>query len=147
MATPPAARAAPDAGEDAGRTGDAHSRPVAVPDLADDLADMLRRGRMAGVKRVTRLTWVDEDGNESSIALPVPKVRAMDDMPDLKDLERDILRVLRDSGRRMLALDIAGMIDPDEDPYSGSFSRALKRLKELQLIDGSKAEGGYCLKS
>jgi hypothetical protein len=144
----PATRTAPaDAGEDAGRTGDAHSRPAAVPDLADDLADMLRRGRMAGVKRVTRLTWVDEDGNESSIALPVPKVRATDDMPDLKDLERDILRVLRASGRRMLAMDIAGVIDPDQDPYDGSFSRALKRLKELQLIDGSKADGGYALKS
>jgi hypothetical protein len=118
-----------------------------VPDLADDLADMLRRGRLVGSKRVTRLSWIDEDGQESSIALPVPKVLATsDDLPDLKELERDILRVLRGSGRRMLALDIASVIDPDQDPYDGSFSRAIKRLRQLGLIDGSKAEGGYVTK-
>lgn len=132
-------------------TTDAPAAP-AVPDIADDLVDMLRRGRVLGVKRLKRLVMIDEDGEKTSIALPLlptaeSALQGRDDLPDLKDLERDILRVLRESGRRMKALDIASMIDPDQDPYDGSFSRAIKRLKGFGLIEGGKQEGGYALKT
>ncbi len=129
---------------------DTPAAPPAVPDIADDLADMLRRGRVLGVKRLKRLVMIDEDGEKTSIALPLvgaAPAPSGDDLPDLKDLERDILRVLRESGRRMKALDIASMIDPDQDPYDGSFSRAIKRLKGFALIEGGKQEGGYALKT
>lgn len=134
------------------RTGDDTEPPGLIPDVADDLADMLRRGRVLGVKRLKRLVMIDEDGEKTSIALPLLPTaestsQGRDDLPELKDLERDILRVLRESGRRMKALDIASMIDPDQDPYDGSFSRAIKRLKGFALIEGGKQEGGYALKT
>lgn len=115
-----------------------------VPDLADDIADMLRHGRRWGPKRIRRMIFIDEDGERSSIALPMPDAGEGGE-PKLKELERDILRVLRQSGRRMKAVDIAGLIDPDQDPYDGSFGRAIKRLKGMGLIDGGKPEGGYVL--
>ena len=121
-----------------------------VPDIADDLADMLRAGRVCGPAAVLRVEYTLTDGRRVAVDLPAPRAaegREDDGLPDLKELERDILRVLRQSGRRMLALDIAGVIDPDQDPYDGSFSRAIKRLKELELIDGGKTEGGYALKT
>lgn len=120
--------------------------PEPVPDIADDLADMLRRGRMIGVKRLARIEFIDEDGERSSLALPVQR----DTMPSvvLTELQEKIVGAFRQAGRkRMRMVDVAAAIDEDEDPYGGNFKRDFDQLKEMEVIEGSRAEGGYRLKS
>ncbi len=130
----------------------AETAAPAVPDLADDIAHMLRYGRMWGVKRVRRVVFIDEDGERSSISLPlavVPVTPDDDDSdPPLSDVEQGIVDVLRrHPGRRMQANEIAPLLDEDEDPYGGTFKRAINRLKLIELIEGGKAEGGYRMKT
>ncbi len=137
------------------RTGDDTEPPGLTPDVADDLADMLRRGRTVGGEAVTRVVFRLADGRRVSAELPAPRAELDhesrgDDEKDapLSSIEQGIVDVLRrNTGRRMQANEIAPLIDEDEDPYGGTFKRAISRLKLLEMIEGGKREGGYRLKS
>lgn len=54
------------------RTGDDTEPPGLIPDVADDLADMLRRGRTVGGEAVTRVMFRLADGRRVSAELPAP---------------------------------------------------------------------------
>lgn len=133
-------------------TTDAPAAP-AVPDIADDLADLLRTGRMCGPTAVVRVAYTLADGRLVAVDLPAPRVTAGEDReddgdPPLSALEQGIVDVLRrHPGRRMSAAEIAPLVDEDEDPYAGTFKRAVSRLKLLGVIEGGKSEGGYRLKT
>jgi hypothetical protein len=80
-----------------------HSETAAppVPDVADDLADMLRSGRVCGPTAVVRVEYVLADGRRVGADLPAPAVTADDpDSEDvtaggpLSDLAREILDAL-----------------------------------------------------
>jgi len=131
-------------------TSDTPAAPPAVPDIADDLADMLRSGRVCGPTAVARVEYLLADGRRVAVDLPAPAggIENDDDSdPPLSQLEQGIVDVLRrHPGRRLSAAEIAPLVDEDEDPYAGTFKRAISRLKLLGAIEGGKADGGYRLK-
>lgn len=129
------------------RTGEDTEPPGLPAEIT--AADVLRLVMRDGDKRLRRFA-VDIDSGR--VSLHFEPADGEDDLPTtaqpaLKEIERDILRVLRESGRRMKAIDIARVIDPDEDAYDGTFTRAIRRLKRLGMIEGGRSEGGYRLKA
>jgi hypothetical protein len=97
--------------------------------------------------------YVLVDGRRTGLDLPAPANWLAngdedDSDPPLSELEQGIVDTLRRCHpRRMQANEIAPLIDDDEDPYGGSFKRAVSRLKLLELIEGGQRDGGYRLKS
>lgn len=124
--------------------------PPVVLDIADDLGDMLRAGRVCGGVAVSRVEYLLADGRRVAVDLPAPRNDGEEDdsSPPLSDVEQGILAVLaRHPGQRLTASQIAPHLDEDEDPYGGTFKRAVSRLKLLDLIEGGKSDGGYRLKT
>ena len=117
---------------------------VSVPDLADDLADMLRRGRMVGPKRVARIMWIDEDGHESGVTLPVP--RQPHRPAGLSQTALDILEVLEDrNGEWVYGADLVAALPGHPDHKSSSFTGPVRELRTAGLIETSQ-KNGYRLK-
>jgi len=56
--------------------------------------------------------------------------------PELGRAHREILRVLKDSGRSMAKEEIAGRCDPPYEPGGGGFNNAISRLRTLGVIEG-----------
>jgi len=101
---------------------------------------------MAGVKRIARIMWIDEDGQESSIALPVPKVRDRDDddlpdAPPLSEYAREILDALGETPDEWVLGDevcrrIGGHATTDR-----TFYRATAELKTAGMVDSVPRRG------
>lgn len=86
-----------------------------VPDIADDLADMLRRGRVAGPTAAVSVEWRLADGRRVYMDLPAPSAgtgEAADADPD-EDPEQKVLRLLEAlrPGEWMSGRAVAGELD------------------------------------
>jgi len=146
----PATRTPPgpaDAGDDsAGRTAGDRC-PAAVPDVADDLADMLRRGRVCGTTGVARVEYVLVDGRRVGVDLPAPvKAGQPEAVNGLSEVARDIYEVLEDRGGDwVFGADIAADLPGHPDHKSTAFTGPIRELREAGLIDTSQKHG-YRLK-
>lgn len=101
----------------------------AVPDLADDIAHMLRHGRMWGPKRIKRMIFIDEDGERTSIVLPLLLRVEPDDEPgeQLTDMEAAVLEVID-------GVSVGTVISTDEIARRSGFSNTDEMRKFLQLL-------------
>lgn len=129
-------------------TTDAPAAP-AVPDIADDLADLLRTGRMCGPTAVVRVAYTLADGRLVAVDLPAPRVTAGEDREDDGDRPEthadrvlQFLRGLR-PGEWAKGRTIAAEIDLEYD--GGQFKKLLAGLVGDDLLESSKANG-YRLK-
>lgn len=113
--------------------------------------ELVRRGMVVGGRQVRRYSQDFVTGEATFAYDPTGWVQHEDEddtEPPLSNVEQGIVDVLRrNAGRRMQANEIAPLVGEDEDPYGGTFKRAVSRLKLLDLIEGGKKEGGYSLKS
>lgn len=130
--------------------------PGLVPDIADDLADMLRRGRVVGGQVVARVVFRLADGRRVAADLPAPRVDPQTDCDGdreasrarlkLSQTARDILEVLEDrEGDWVFLADIAASMPGHPDHTSGTFVRATAELREADLVESSRKKG-YRLK-
>lgn len=151
MAAPAArtAPAAPDAGEDAGRAGDAHSRGPAgaVPDIANDLADMLRRGRVGGGVGVSSVEFRMTDGRRVYLELPAPVLLSTRDdatasgSAPLSDLAREILDALGQTPDEWAFGEEVCRRIGGEATTNRSYYRAVDELKEAGLVESNNRRG------
>ncbi len=69
--------------------------PGIVPDIADEIADMLRRGRWSGVSAVRRVSLTLSDGRKVVFDLPNPKGLEPEPEPEpLTDMESAVIEVI-----------------------------------------------------
>jgi hypothetical protein len=134
----------------ADRTTDDAEPPGLTPDVADDLADMLRRGRTVGGQVVSRVVFRLADGRRVSADLPAPRADSQDDRaestqasrPKLSQTARDILEVLEDREGEWVPLsEVAAAMPGQPDHTSGTFTRATTELRKAGLVDSSKQHG------
>lgn len=121
--------------------------PGLIPDLADDLADMLRRGRTIGGEAVARVIYVTVGGVETSVGLPVPRP-ASDPPGGTPESDSPADRVLAflsgmRAGEWAKGRTIAAEIDLEYD--GGQFKKLLAEMVQDDLLESSRANG-YRLK-
>ena len=117
-----------------------------VPDIADDLADMLRRGRVAGPTAAVSVEWRLADGRKVYMDLPAPVKPAVEMIDEsragLSETARDILEVLEDrNGEWVHGADVAMDLPGQPEHKSTAFTAPIAELKRADLIETSQRHG------
>lgn len=130
------------------RAGDDTEPPGLIPDVADDLADMLRRGRTVGGEAVTRVMFRLADGRQVSAELPAPRAveQGEQEREDDADIDTDpegkVLRLLEAlrPGEWMSGRAVAGELGLT---YGGGRFKAVMRplLAEGGAVESHKVHG------